>query len=284
MSYRNILLLSLVILGCDSHTWYEKEFTAEEKKVLSEQLLNGSGYYYQGSVPEQFILEEARKMDPLNAGVWREMGVAYLKRGFGEKMYPFYDKAVELDAEKWAGMRGYILLYFYRDYGRALADFNSTDTLTKDFVDHPQGQSVDYMRGICYYGLTDYNKALAYFNKYIESVMNEEGEAWVDPYAVLYRALTYEKLKDEEKALEDFDRVIRIYPNLCDPFYHKAKIYARNGALKRAEVQLAKAEEFFNQGYFHQRPYVEVLEQLYKHDLEELKGFISSDSKQKIDL
>ena len=265
----------MIFISCAQEEWYKKEFDSEEKKVLANQLLKGCGNYYQGSVPEQFLLEEAQYFDSENAAIWREMSVAWLKRGFGVKMAPYYQKAVELDPEKWIGMRGYIYLYFYRDYGRAIADFNATDTLTKDFVDHPQGQSVDYMRGICYYGLTDYNKALAYLNKYIESVMEKEGEAWVDPYAVLYRGLTFEKVGLDHRALEEFDRVIRIYPNLSDPFYHKARIMTKKGKFVLALNLIGDARKYFERGYFHRRPYVEVLEQFYLADIKKLEEEIN---------
>ncbi len=267
-----IIPISLLIISCEQREWYKKEIKEDEKVQLASQLFNGAGhYYYQGSVPEQFLLEEAQSHDLENAAIWRERGVPYLKRGFGSEMFPYYQRAVELDPEKWSGIRGYIYLYFYRDYGRAIADFDATDTLTEDFVDHPQGQSVDYMRGICYYGLTDYNKALAYFNKYVESVIRKEGENWVDAYAVLYRALTFEKLGQENRALEEFDRVIRIYPNLSDPFYHKARITLKNGNRMEASELIVKAREYFEQGYYHQRPYVEVLEQIYLMDIESLE-------------
>ena len=271
MYYLKLAAIVLLLSACQQREWFKKEFSQQEKLDLSEQLLNGRGYYYQGSVPEQFVLDEALMMNPNNADVWREKGVAWLKRGFGADMNPFYAKAVELDAEKWSGMRGYIYLYFYRDYGRAIADFNATDTLTEDFIDHPQGQSVDYMRGICYYGLTDYNKAIAYLNKYVESVIIKEGEAWADPYAVLYRGLTFEKLGQDERAIEEFDRVIRIYPNVSDPFYHKARIFAKNGNYHEALQLVGTAKNYFEKGYSHQRPYVEVLEQIYMVDIEELE-------------
>lgn len=276
MFYLRFFLIGIVLVSCEKREWFKKEYSEIEQKQLAQQLLRTRGAYYQGSVAEQYLFEEGLNHDSTNAGLWQGVATPYLKRGYGKEAFKAYDQAVKNDPDKWQGFRGYIYLYFYRDYGRAIADFNATDTLTKDFIDHPQGQSVDYMRGICYYGLTDYNKALAYFNKYVESVIAKEGEAWVDPYAVLYRGLTFEKLGLENRAFEEFDRATRIYPNLSDPLYHKARILAKNENYTQAKNVLQEAREYFQDGYYHQRPYVEVLEQIYLIDLERLEEEIES--------
>lgn len=264
-------LLLLAVFSCEERTWYQREFSAEEKKQYGKQLFNGAGYYPQGSVPELILLEESAELDSLNPDLWRELAAAPVKRGMAADWVEYYRKAIALDPARWQGWRGYLFLYFYRDYEKAIADFDATDTLTVDFVDYPQGQSVDYMRGICYYGLKDYDRALAYFSKYVESVIENEGEAWVDAYAVLYRALTLEKLGEDSRSLAELDRVLRIYPNLSDAFYHKARILAKNGNVKEAKPLVIKARENFEKGYYHQRAYVEVLEQIYIADIEVLE-------------
>jgi hypothetical protein len=66
----------------------------------------------------------------------------------------------------WQGWRGYLKLFFYRDYESAIADFNATDTLTTGFTDYPQSMSVDYLRGLAYFQLGEEEKALDYYTKY----------------------------------------------------------------------------------------------------------------------
>lgn len=273
------LLCSVLFFSCHQDHWYKKEFTAAEKIKLSNQILAGDGhYYYQGSVPDQFMLDEALMYHPDNAAAWRERGTAYVKRGLAQEAMAYYGKAVELDPVEWQGWRGYLYLYLYRDYEKAIADFDATDTLTPDFTDYPQGQSVDYMRGLCYYGLKDYTTALRYFSKYIEEVTLDVDESWVDTYAFLYRGLTFEKLDNPDAALLDFNTALKYYPNLSDCFYHKSRIYSKMGDNKKAMVLLQEAKKFYSQDYFHQRPYVEVQEQIYLYDIELLEKEIRSDS------
>lgn len=272
--FRRILpiLLSFSAFSCQQESWYSKKYTEAEKEKLSRQLLASDGkQYYQGSVPEQYVLEEALQLDPKHAAAWRELGAAPLKRGFPKEAMAAYAKAVEYDPEGWQGWRGYLYLYFYRDYEKAIADFNATDTITPDVTDYPQGQSVDYMRGLCYYGLNDFQTALEYFSRYIEEVTADPGESWVDPYAFLYRGLTYEKLNRVDLALLDFDKGLKNYPMLSDCFYHQARLHLASGSYEKALTLINEARLHFVDGFYHQRPYVEVQDQIYVEDIERLE-------------
>lgn len=268
--FLNALIIAAFV-SCDQRVWYKKEFSAEDKKENADRLwLGGYWYHYQGSVADQFQLEESLQLDSANGDAWREAAIAYLKRGIPDKFYINYVEAVRLKPEKWAGFRGYVYLYFYRDFERAIADFNLGDEVNGQ-VDFSQGQSHDYMRGICYYGLQDYETALDFLNRYIDKVVEEEGESWVDVYAILYKGLSLLQLNRLDEAMIAFDQALKIYPQLSDAFYHKARIYIARGQFGLGLKQLDQAEEYFKKGYFHQRPYVEVLEQIYLQDIEELR-------------
>lgn len=266
--------LSVVVFGlasCDERQWYKKELEDDTKKKYAVQLRSGAFYRnYQGTVAEQMHHYEALRLDSTNGDLWRELGTARVKRGILDEMDFYYAEAVKRKPEKWAGFRGYLYLYFYRDFERAIADFNLNDEVMGE-VSHSQGQDHDYMRGIAYYGLADYGKALDFLSRYIERVEEEEGAEWVDVYAYLYQGLTLMKLGKDDEAIAAFDDVLTHYPRLVDAYLHKAKVYQAKNELEKAQQQLLKAEEFFNMGYFHQRPYVEVLEQVYRQDIEEVK-------------
>lgn len=265
--------LSLIILqfGCkESSKWYEA-LSAQERIELSKERFKEHAMYYQGSPENMEIIEGALEIDPNNAEAWRELSVPYLKRGYAHLWKPLFDKAVAIDPVAWQGWRGYLYLYFYRDYERALADFNATDTLTENFTDYPQGQSVDYMRGLCYLGLDDLDSAKIYFTKYINEVIEESGEDWVDVYAYLYRGLVYQKQNDLSNAMTDYKAGLAISPSLADLKYRMASIEHVAGNQTKAQKLVEQAIEHFNDGYYHQRPYVTVQEQIYLADLEELK-------------
>ncbi|MEM9856631.1 MAG: hypothetical protein AAF843_04725 [Bacteroidota bacterium] len=275
MARLQIFFLSICLLGfgCQfEKNWYKKDLSKIDSAAYAQNILQGMlSSYYQGTPPAEVVLHEALKFDSSNAALWRELGVPYLKRGYLQKSYFYYDKAVLHDPATWQGWRGYNYLYFYRDFDRAIADFNATDTLTENFTDYPQGQSVDYMRGIAYYGLGDYYSAHKYFDKYINEILKERDESWITPKAFLYKGLTYLAVNEHAKATQYFDKAIEYDGSLADGYYHKARALLALDQLTEAKDLLNTALTQFESGSFHKRPYIEVLDQIYIEDIQKLK-------------
>ncbi len=269
----NLIISILILSGCSQREWYKKEIKLN--KEYANQLLLGRSFYYQGSVAEQFQLEEAIRLDSTNGSIWREIATAPLKRGFADIAFYYYEEGVKRKPERWMGFRGHCYLNFYRDYKRAIQDFNAYDDLMYQ-VEYSQGQNHDYLRGLCYYGLKDYKTAFVQFDKYIDPIIEADGEDWVDVYAFLFRGLTLEKLGQYEEALVEFERVLKYYPQLSDAYYHKARILTAKGNFTDALDLLRKAKDYHQEGYYHQDSYVEMLEQIYLIDIEELINKLST--------
>ena len=254
----NILLI-LSIYNCES-----KE---EELKRITDYGFS----FYQGSPPHMNAFAYALELDATNASNWRELSVTYLKRGIPHEWKKYYDKAIIHDPVTWQPWRGYLYLWFYRDYKKAIADFNASDTLTPNFIDAPQGHSVDYWRGIAYLGLKDYENSIKYWDKHINRETEESGEDWVEINAFLYRGIAYYESGNHDKALENFDTLLRLFRNIsADAKYYKALILKAKGDLKGAKTYVLGAIEDYNMGYYNNRPYVEALRQIYPEDLENL--------------
>ena len=231
------------------------------------------GKHFQGSPQSLNTLTKVLELDSTNAEAYRELSIPYLKRGIPNHWKTYMDQAVNLDSLSWIGYRGYNYLWFYRDYKKAIADFDATDILTPNFTDHPQGHSVDYWRGIAYLGLNDYKNSIAYFDTYINQEIEESGEDWVELTAFLYRGIAYYETGDLENAMINFEKQLQYSRNLsADAKYYKAKIFKDQGDLENARLSINSALEDFNIGYFNNRPYVETLRQIYIEDLNFLKS------------
>jgi len=273
----SIFCLSLFLLASCSepHQWYKKNINESAKAKLAESVLNGVSYHYQGSVPEQFHIKEALSLDSSNGDFWREMGTARVKRGIADEMYYYYAKAAELKPDPWMGFRGYLYLYFYRDYKRAIADFDQMDSITGT-INNSQAQDHDYMRGLAYYGAKDYRQAIGYFEKYIKRISAEVGAEWVDVNAHLYLALCLKKYSySYQAAKEELEKMLAIYPESADAHYQLALIAHFENQYSIARAHLEKAKQYYEQGFYHNRPYVEVLDQLYPEDLQNLSDLLT---------
>lgn len=267
--------LFLVFFSCNQRAdFYKKELTTIEAKLAATHVMNGSHRYYQGSVPEQILLDKALELDPENADAWRERGIAYLKRGFAAEYFPYYKKAVEVDPLAWQGWRGYIYLYFYRDYERALADFNATDILTPDVVDYPQSTSVDFMRAICYLKLEENDKAIAYLDQHIEEELSTVELKYVDTKSFLFRGIAFHRNGQYEKAINNYKRALEHASENSDLWYWLAKTNVAAGDFTAARAAIEKADSQFKKGYFNKRNYVAEFFQIYQPDIDELKAQI----------
>lgn len=267
------LFCLLLVLSCKNET----NLTASEKRTLAEKRYKKAVFFTQGSTPFQNGIVESLEIDPTYPQAVYELSVADLKRGLPHKWLPQYNKAVKLDSVYRIPWRGYLYLWFYRDYKKAIADFNASDVLTPNFIDAPQGHSVDYWRGIAYLGLKNYKKSNAFFEKHIAKETEEFGEYYVDITAFLYNGISYFEAGDNQKALFNFNKQLKYSRNLsADAKYYKAQIFKAEGKTKEALEIINDAISDFEKGYNNTRGYVETLRQLYPQDLTTLKTEIES--------
>lgn len=249
------LSLFCLLLAC-------KQVPQESDPEKSEVSLKESWKYYQGSVDNMKWLNQAALEDYNNAEAWRELSIPYLKRGYPHLWFPLMKKTVDLDPS-WTGSRGYNYLFFQKDYKRALADFRTTDSLTPGFSDCPQGMSIKYLKGLCFYGLDQYDSALYHFQSYIDEESAKFGADWVDQNAYLYKSIIYNKLSRPEDAITEANKGLVVFGQFSDCFFQKAIAYKSLIQVDSAHVNLAKSKATFDLGYNHKHAYVEVPDQLY---------------------
>jgi len=249
-------------------------FSCESGRDKAESVYKRAVFHHQGSKMSMNGIKRAIEIDSTYEQAVYELSVAYLKRGLPHKWKLQYDKAVVLDSAERIPWRGYLYLWFYRDYKKAIADFDASDTLT-DYIDHPQGHSVDFWRGTAYLGLKDYQNSIAYWDKHIRKQIEDSGEDWVELEAFLYRGIAYYESGNTEKALENFDKVIRNFKQSADAKYYKALVLKENDKKEEARIVIEDAIVDFDNGYYNNRPYVETLRQIYLEDLEELQKSLS---------
>lgn len=273
-----VLGLSLALSSCqkeDIH--YQRSYTDTEREALSDGLLNGAGtdLYYQGTVGERMIIEEGNRLSSGKGSYYREMGVPYLKRGMGIEAEKWYGQAVEADPLTWAGYKAYCWLYFYRDYKSCITECDRLDPLTPDFVDYPQSTSVDYMRGISYLQLGQYDKALDYLQRHLDFEVGSVGEAYVDQMPFLAVGMTHMRDGRAAEALATWDRGLLHNSNNAELHYYRAKVLVELGRKSEAAQALDRAAEELKRGNGHQRPYVEEFFAIYPRDIARLRKQIT---------
>jgi len=271
--FHSLWVIAVCFPACtEKAALYVKTFSKEEQINLSNQFLAGAGlWYYQGNTAEQNLVRTGLRHNPNHAELWRELGAPHIKRGFAAKSWEYYGKTVALDPRGWQGWRGYLLLYFYRDYENAIADFNATDTLTPNFVDHPQSTSVDFMRAICYLQLGQYDEAQRFLEKHIADEIKVVGERYIDSRTFLYLGMAAFKKGLFEEAEAAFRRGLKNADGRnADLWYWTAKMTLLRGHKTEALEAIGQADLQFQKGNYHYRDYVEEFFQIYPEDIQAL--------------
>lgn len=274
------LVFIAMIISCSSDKY--SDLTQDERIQLSRDIwfveiakhgFNGS---FQGTPKAETLLDKILTLDPNNCNALREKSVPYLKRGIPHLWKPLFDKAVACDPVTWQPWRGYLYLYFYRAYDKAIADFDASDTLTPDFIDAPQGQSVNYWRGLAYLGKSDYQNAERYFKIHISAELEEAGEEWIDPSTFLYLGIAQYERKDYEQAIINLSKMLKhSYGKSADANYYLSLIHFERGNIDGATSHLNEARSDYEEGYFRFRDYVEEIRQIYPAHITDLQEKIN---------
>ncbi len=246
-------LLLMTCLSCDIE--YLKQEERKEKAAFKWQEFLDAHGYYQGSSQNMKAIEEILRLNTNHCDALRERSIPYLKRGIPQKWKKYMDQAVACDSTRWIGWRGYLYLYFYRDYAKAIADFDATDTLTPNFIDAPQGHSVDFWRGHAYLGAKNYEKSIYYYQKHITHVTQKFGEDWVEPQAFLNLAIAHYEDNAFDSMPYYLDKAQRYYQDKsADTKYYYALYDQRKGNEEKALDWVDQGIEDFYQGYSKEHP------------------------------
>ena len=187
------------------------------------------------------------------------------KSGDFEKGFEYLNKAVEIDPEFHLGYRGWIRLRKMRDYDNALIDFDRLDSLTPNVVDAPWGEDIDFLRGECYFGKKNYQKAIEMFNRGIKN----QKEDWADIHSFVYLGLCEYELGNYEKAISEFQRALNQSKYTPESYFGMAKAYQKLGKSEKVKENILKAEE--NIASKRDDYYNEFLNEIYLSEILELK-------------
>jgi len=209
--------------------------------------------------------EKAIEYDQDNSDAWMERSVSFNKAGDFKKGFEYLDKAVQLNPSLHLGYRGWIRLRKIRDYDKALIDFDQLDRLTPNFVDAPWGEDIDFLRGECYFGKKEYEKAIELFNRNIKN----QKEDWADIHSFVYLGLCEYELGNYEKAITEFQRGLKQSESTPESYFGMARAYQKLGKMEKAKENILKTEE--NIGSKRDDYYNEFLNEIYLSEVLEFK-------------
>jgi len=254
------LLYLLLVLSCNDSSTKEIDLNhlseAEKQHLITRvQEEVDNKIPFQGSWIHQYKCDTLIALNHNIFGALQEKATPSTKVGDYHIAFPLLEKAADVDPKGALYYYSWLLLYYYRDYERALERLTQFDDFTPNEPDVAWGENVNYLKGLAYKQLGKYPEAIQEFSKAIA----DEGKN-VDLYAYVYRGIAHLHNDDIALAMKDFNMAIDDYDKCTTAYYWKAEAFIKKGDKKNALLMLQKAQDLLAKGYYKSDPYMEFFD------------------------
>jgi len=221
-----VLIFQFLFVAC-SKTIQKKSITKShlttkaQDSIIKQAKTCTSLYNYNIHMADwQACLDKGLAKDSTIAYLWQQKAMPYFKAKKYEVGMQYIDKAVTYDAEQYLPYRAFIKCIFAKTYKDAITDF---ETCIKYFGNgYVMDHTFKFYIGLSYLQLNKFEKADHLFDSYIETLLKENGQAWVHPTALFYSGIANYELKKYDVAITQFDRALKLYPHFSDAEFYKA--------------------------------------------------------------
>lgn len=244
----------------------------EDKKYTKKEILEiGTSIAYFGNdqCANELMKMCIAKNDSITAGDWHAYSVQNTKHGNYAEGVQALEKSLAINAKEVEGYYGWVLLYYYRDYAKALKHLIHYDDLTPKDVDAPVGENIHFLKGLCYYQLNQFQNAIKEFEVNETFEVSHFGQKNCNTYIYFYIARCYEKNNDLKQADTYYKKAIRQSKFPVEANYYLGLLYIKNNQTDKGKKLLQNALHFIKLGYKQQDIYIELFDEVYLTQIEE---------------
>ena len=255
---------AVLIIAISLYFLYNKDLYYTLKGFSGSQL-QWFGYEELGN---SLIGNAIVKLKNIDSELYRAYSIQNTKNGNYDEAIKYLNEASNLDSENTDGYFGWILLYYYRDYDRALFYLERFDSSTAS-VDYVGDDNIIYAKALCYKLKGSYHEALALFKKSIDYEINTHGEQWVHHQMYFQTGRTLQLLDRNEEAIAFYDRAIENWDGSSESIYYKGLAELELG-IDTGCANLELALERVRKGIKSTDTYVRLFDEIYVGQVEEM--------------
>jgi len=240
----------IIFMSCDSTNSQDIDNQADKDKqeqIIEEYLKKGAWNFPLFSNDWQEEIDKGLAKDSTIAYLWQQKAMPLFKQSKYEVGMKYIDKAVKYDAERWQDYRAFIKCIFAKTYTQAIDDFE--DYKSKFGNGYVMDHSYDFYIGLSYLQLNEYTLAENSFTNSINQQISENGESWIHYLDIFYLAITQMEQKQYKKAITNFDKSLKEYPEFSEALYYKGYCMKKLGYGNLAFETMQIAKEFGLRGY-----------------------------------
>ena len=231
-------------------------YTSEERDSMEVRIAKEVNRLFEGSLLRQEKLDTLIALNDEKEEYFRKKSFKFSRTGRFAQGFPLIDQAVQLDPLSALYFTSWQMLFFYRDYERALEDLHYYDDISQG-VNYVWGENVNYLKGLAYKQLGMYDQAVSEFDTCIEHEKSGTSE-----YVYVYRGIANLRHECLDDAIIDFEKAINKYSNCTMAYVYMGEAYLNNGQAEEAMKQLTIAEDLLCKGVKKTHPYFEVFDEV----------------------
>lgn len=197
-----------------------------------------------------------------SAQMYRISSIQNTKNGNYDEAIKYLNRAAELDSNQVDGYFGWVLLYHFRDYDKALFHLNRLDAST-NFVDYVSDDNILYSKGLCYKEKGNHLKALELFKAAIDYETQAHHEDWITHQMYFQTGRTLHLLDRQREAIEYYNKAITNWDGSAESIFYKGLAEIELGINSGCEnLQLALNK--LKKGQKSTHNYVRLFDEIYE--------------------
>lgn len=239
--------------------------------INDDTLMYQIGYHfnYQGKFDKgnALIKYAITKRESLRAYDYHSWSVLNSKNGNYAIAVEKLEKAMEMDFKEEAPYYGWLLLYYYRDYEKALPILEHYDALTPNFADAPMGEDIHYLKGLCHMQMNNYEQAVTEFDTYINNLATTHGKDFVDVYTFVQKGRCLTQLEKFDEAILSYKNAIKYDDKCSEAYYFMGLTQLKMNKNNEACANFNDALALINKGNKSADVYVEYFHEIYPQQI-----------------
>ncbi len=269
--FLSIFFITILFYSCDKMPLeyrLQYAYTRSEQDSLEIRINREINRLYDGSLLKDSKLDTLIAINPDKEEYYRKKAIPLTRYGDYHGAFPLIEKSVQLDPYNGLYFTGWQILYMYRDYERAIEYFSYYDDISTG-VDYIWGENINFLLGLSYKQLGQYDKAVEEFDKYILY-----SGLKINEYAYVYRGIANLRNECLESAIIDFDKALEIFPKCTMAMVYKGETLINQNKCSEAEFYLKEAQQLLLKGSKKTHPYVEVFDEVQLVQVEDLLSLV----------
>lgn len=257
-------MVIFMVIGCQSKQSLSESTSLDQialKKILTEDRIKQMQEVVRNKLPYQGSLVHQARCDTLIAlgynvaENFEEKSTPYTKNGDYHLAFSYLEQAYKIDPKGTLNYYSWVMLYYFRDYERALKLLTEHEKNSNSPHANAWGENVNYLKGLALKQMGRNEEAVSEFSKYI----NNHG-TYVDPYTYLYRGIVYLNLDNYELALKDIELLLSKDQKSSAAYYWKAEVLAKNREYAEALNNLRISLDHVKRGNIRTDVYMELFD------------------------